>query len=163
MDHTAQIAQTKQTVQKASADLLNTLSFVPDDKLTYSPSDTSRHSLWIVGHCAMANKAFAAGIRGEALPVPENPADFSKMVWVAGKDTTSRAQAIELIEESTAEVQAALDGLTAEGLASSVTMPFGPLPMTYWITFSGMHMEGHARQVDYLQTIWGDTQDHMMG
>ncbi len=163
MDTASQIAQAKGAVQKSTADFLNTLSFVPDDKLTFTPSNTSRHALWIAGHCAQANKAFAAGIRGEALQMPENPADFSKMVWVAGKDTTTREQAIELLNQSTVEILDALDTMTPERFETSIKMAFGELPMAFWITIPSLHMGGHARQIDYLQTIWGDTQDHMMG
>lgn len=162
MDATAQIAQAKEMTQKFSADLLNTFSFVPDDKLTFAPSATSRHALWIVGHCARANQAFARGIRGESLGEAMSPAEFGEMVWNAGKETTSRDEAIELVKASTDEVVAALDAMDPEKFGSMLQTPFGPMPMAFWITIAGPHMAGHARQIDYLQTIWGDQENHML-
>jgi len=162
MDAAAQIAQAKETTLKSSADLLNTFSFVPEERLTFAPSETSRHALWIVGHCARANQAFARGIRGEDLGGAMSPEDFGKMVWNAGKDTLSREEAIELVKSTTEEVVAALDALSPEQLGGTLQTPFGPMPMAFWITISGPHMGGHARQIDYLQTIWGDLDNHMM-
>lgn len=162
MDIPSQIAQAKEQAQRGAADLLKTFSFVPDDKLAWSPSATSRSALWIVGHCAEANRAFARGIRGEELGAPADPAAFERMVWEAGRETATREDAVRKIEETVAEIQAALDALTPERAAGMVDFPFGPMPMLFWITFGGLHMEGHARQIDYLQTIWGDLQNHAM-
>ena len=161
MDAVSQIAQAREAAERATKDLLNTLSFVPDDKLPWSPSPTSRSPLWIAGHCGGANQAFATGIRGEILAMPEGETDFSKMVWETGRGTATREEAVRSVEESTAAVLAALDALTPEAAAGMVQTPLGPMPMAFWITIPGLHMMGHARQLDYLQTIWGDIHDHM--
>ena len=33
--------------------------------------------------------------------------------------------------------------------------------MSTWVNLPGMHMDNHAAQIDYLQTIWGDLANHM--
>ena len=114
-----------------------------------------------MAHCASANDAFVKGMRSETFP-PLTPEEFGRMVWEAGRDTVSREEAIRLIQGSTAEVLDALSGLTPERLASSVPSPFGPIPMAMWMTIADGHMTGHAHQIEYLQTIWGDHQNHMM-
>lgn len=162
MDMASQIGQAKESAQNSSAGLLATLAFVPDDKLKWSPSDTARSALWIAGHCAQANEAFARGIRGDAMQAPSDPEEFARMVYLAGKDTASREEAVAKIESSTAGVLAALDGLTPERFASAIDFPFGQIPVPFWVTLSGLHMMGHAQQINYLQTIWGDLKDHTM-
>ena len=161
MEQSNQVESVKTAVKGASEALLKTFAFVPDDKLTWSPSDTARSALWIVGHCARANQAFARGIRGEAfasMPLEE----FNQMVWNAGRDTKSREEAVRLVQESTQEIVEALEGLTPEKMGNVVQSPFGPIPVTVWMTFADGHMTGHACQIEYLQTIWGDHQMHMM-
>lgn len=148
-------------MERASAALLKTFGFVPDDKLAWSPSDTCRSALWIMGHCGSANEAFAKGMRGEPFP-PMEMADFTQMVWEAGRETATREEAVRAVEASTAELLAALDEMTPERLASAVPSPFGPIPMAVWMTFADGHMFGHANQIEYLQTVWGDHQNHMM-
>ena len=160
-DFASQIDAAKSETARASEALLKTFAFVPDEKLGWSPSETSRSGLWILGHCGSANAAFARGIRGEAFP-PMSLEEFSRMVWEAGKDTATREEAVRSVQESTAEVLTALDGLTPERGAGMVQTPFGPMPMAFWMTFAGGHMTGHAHQVEYLQTVWGDHQGHMM-
>ncbi|GEM_PF-483977 len=161
MDMASQIVQAKAAAKRASADLLNTLSFVPDDKLGWSPSGSARSALWIVGHCAQANQAFTRGIRGDAMEMPSTAEEFSRMIYQAGRDTKTREEAVERIESSTASLLYALDGLTEARFGESIPMPFGAMPIPFWITLPGLHMSGHARQIDYLQTVWGDLQDHM--
>lgn len=161
MDISSQIAQTKAQVERASQGLLKTFAAVPDDKLGWSPSETSRSSLWIMGHSGAANQAFAQGIRGE--PFPPMPLEqFGAMVWNAGRETASREEAVRSVETSTAAILAALDGLTPERMGSSVASPFGPLPMPLWSSFAAGHMDGHQHQIAYLQTTWGDHENHAM-
>jgi len=51
--------------------------------------------------------------------------------------------------------------MTAERFATSPNSPMGAFPMAFWASLPGLHMSGHATQIDYLQTIWGDLADHM--
>lgn len=161
MELSTQIATAKSKVERASSGLLKTFAAVPDDKLAWSPSETSRSSLWIVGHCAGANQAFARGMRGEAFP-PLSLPEFEQMVWETGKGTKTREEAMSAFESSTAAVIAELDAMTPERTASMIDSPFGPIPMALWITFAGDHMMGHLSQIEYLQTTWGDRKNHTM-
>lgn len=162
-DFESQIARAKEGVERSMGDLLNVFSFVPDDKLTWSPSSTARSPLWIVGHCGQANEAFASFIRGVTPPLPGNPQDISKAIRETGRLTSSRDEAIASVESSVKSVLAALDGLTPESIEGSVDSPFGPMPIRFWMSLPEIHMTGHARQLDYLQTVWGDVKDHMVG
>jgi hypothetical protein len=158
---TEQVTQIKEAAEAAKGQLLNTFSFVPDEKLTWSPSSSARSAVQIVAHCGVANEAFAMVIAGGRIPVGGTPEEASAQIRKGGADVTSREEAVRLVEESTAKVLAALDKATPELLATAPMTPFGPIPYEAWMTLPGMHMDGHAQQLNYLQTIWGDLEDHM--
>jgi len=154
------LSRTRQAAEKAKARLLGTFAYVPDDKLHWSPSETARTPLWMVAHCGMANHAFAAAIRGEDLPLAADPQEAARQIRNAGRDIATREEAVRLLEDSTAEVIRALGTVTPERLGSHTQSPFGPVPLTVWVDLPAVHMDGHAHQLDYLQTIWGDLEDH---
>lgn len=160
MNQSDMIAQAKRDAEEAKAQLLRTFEFVPEDRLGWSPSSTARTALQIVAHCGTANVAFATVLRGEELPLPSNPEEAAALIRAGGREVETREVAVKLVEDSTAEVIAALDRVTADMIETAPTSPFGPLPFPVWMSLPSIHMSGHARQIDYLQTIWGDTDDH---
>ena len=102
------IADCQSRVKKAAERLLKTFSFVPDDKLNWSPSKTARTALAVVAHCVQANQMFAMVLRGEAIspmPTPERNARASRKFEATIRD---RAEAVRQLEASCEEVVAAL-------------------------------------------------------
>jgi hypothetical protein len=160
MSLTDLIAEPKRNTEGAKAQLLKTFEFVPEDKLDWSPSATARTALQIVAHCGAANGAFAAMIRGEGWALSFDPNEAWAQIRAGGSDVTTREGAVKSVEESTAAVLAALDKVSAEMVDTAIKTAFGPLPFSFVMTFPAQHMGGHARQIDYLQTIWGDVEDH---
>jgi hypothetical protein len=160
-DLSTTIAQLKEATESARHHLLNTFAYVPDDKLGWSPSSTARSAVHIVSHCGMANQAFAMVIRGEELPVMGTPEEASEMIRNAGRNITTREEAVKLVEDTTDEVLRALETITPDRLDTNPNSPFGPMPFTFWANLPSMHMSGHAHQLAYVQTIWGDLTDHI--
>jgi hypothetical protein len=155
------VSQCIQSAEGSKAQLLSTFEFVPEDKLTWSPPGSARSAINIVAHCGLANQAFATVLRGEPLEIPEDRASARERIRNAGSEMTDRAEAVRLLESSTAEIVDALKNVKADQIESMPDSPFGPIPFTFWMQLSGLHMSGHARQIDYLQTIWGDLDEHM--
>src|SRR6185436_20882936 len=62
------ITSAKRSTKASLRHLLHTLSFVPDERLNWSPCPTAKSALQIVAHCAISNGAFAEIIDGEAMP-----------------------------------------------------------------------------------------------
>jgi hypothetical protein len=153
-------AKAKADAEKAKNDLLYTFSFVPDDKLTWSPDPGARNAIQQVAHCGLANEAFTLGIRGQDVLFPPHVTDIRAFLREGEAGITSREQAVKLIEDSTAAAVAAIEALTPELYEATTDSPFGPLPITFWSELPGIHMNAHACQLDYLQTIWGDYEDH---
>ncbi len=152
----------KRATVGAKDKLLKSFAAVPDDKLGWAPSETARSAVWMVAHCGAANRAFAGILSGKPLPMPTDPQEAARAIRNAGRDVTTREEAVRLVEASTDDVLAALDAVTEEKLASSPDSPFGPLPYGFWMAVPGQHMAGHTQQLEYLQTIWGDLEDHAL-
>lgn len=154
------IEQSKQNAEMAKSRLLRTFEFVPDDKLTWSPAESSKHALRIVAHCGVTNNIFATILRGEELPVPASAEEAVAQVGSMEKSITDRQSAVKLIEDSTNAVVQALSHVTPERMDTSPMSPFGPFPMAFWMALPAIHMGNHAGQIDYLQTIWDDQEFH---
>lgn len=157
----ASIDQAKERLAGCKHRLLTTFSFVPDDKLGYTVSTTTRSPLRIAAHAGLSNYFFAGIIRGTA----EFGPDAMAAIEEAEKkelDVTTRQQAIDIIEQSTMEVIAAIESLTDETAVKTVVTPILTAPMAFWTDLPARHMDNHAAQIDYIQTIWGDKDWHMM-
>ena len=85
------------------------------------------------------------------------------MIRKAASDVTSREVAVGMIEDTTAQIMAALDNVKPEDLDTEPMGPVGPLPFAWWMSCAGEHMAGHTHQLSYIQTIWGDFDDHVLG
>lgn len=154
------IAQAKSRVESAGARLLNLLAHVPDDRLTWSPSPTSRSALVLVGHCARASGFFADTIAGRIPETQPSPEAFIAALRGADKQVAGREETVAALEQSQASLVAALDAVRAEDLDVPRASPFGVLPVAFWAEQSAGHLAGHTDQLAYLQTVWGDLDDH---
>ena len=139
---------------------LKTLSFVPDGKLTWSPSPTAKSALRIAAHTAIYAEVFAQIIRtGKWFQ-----GDLAE--WIAARAAAeeaikTREEAIALFRKNTDEVTAALDALTPELIESTIATPGLSAPMTFFMNLPTLHAQAHAAQIDYLQTCWGDQEVHL--
>ncbi|HLO98842.1 MAG TPA: DinB family protein [Fimbriimonas sp.] len=162
MESTAQQAQTCiDNLNQESQRMLKLLSFVPDDKLNWAPSSSARTALQLVAHCAVTNPVFQAVITSNLPdPCPE-PGEFFALLKEQELAVTTREQAIELLTKSTADLSSAMSAVDDAQMATSPNSPFGPLPMGFWLGVTHAHFAGHNGQLEYLQTIWGDLDNHM--
>lgn len=138
---------------------LRNFSHVPDDKLEWTPTPTSKSAIRIAAHTALYAGRFAQMIRDRRLPAPDNLSE-----WLAERDAeevaiTSREEMEKVFREGTAEVLAALDTLMPEELEMSLESGQGwSMPMKQLMGLPGWHATLHAGQIDYLQTCWDDQQ-----
>ncbi len=139
---------------------LKALSFVPDDKLNWRPSETAKSALRIAAHVGYSNRLFKVAVLGGPFPTNDVAAIFGQLSQDE-LSITSRQQAIDLIEDSTSELAGAMDRVDPENIHETPDSPFGPLPVAFWLSLPMVHFFDHAGQLDYLQTIWGDLDPHM--
>ena len=156
------IESVKADFLQAKAGLLHALSTTPDDRLSWSPSPTSRSPLHQVVHAAesIGNIHGFLTDRTFDVPTPEEAdrgfREFERMI-------TRREEAVKLFERRADAFVAWLDALRPDELDRLVTTPFGmgDVPTGVAIGFPAMHTRWHQAQIDYIQTIYGDLDWHM--
>jgi hypothetical protein len=138
---------------------LRNFSHVPDDKLQWTPTPTSKSAIRIAAHTALYAARFAKMIRDRKLPNPESLED-----WLAERDAeekavTDREEIDRIFRAGTTEVLEALDALSPEDVESSLDSGQGwSVPMKQLMGLPGFHAVLHTGQIDYLQTCWDDQQ-----
>ncbi len=153
------IEASKQRAVSGMDYFLRNFSHVPDDKLQWTPTPTSKSAIRIAAHTALYAGRFAQMIRDRRLPAPDN-----LLEWLAERNAeeiamTSREEMEKVFRERTAEVLAALDTLMPDELDMSLESGQGwSMPMMQLMGLPGWHATLHAGQIDYLQTCWDDQQ-----
>lgn len=136
---------------------LRNFSHVPDDKLNWTVTPTSKSALRIAAHTALYAGRFAAMMRDRATPKPDNLEE-----WLAQREAeevaiTSREEVERVFRKGTEEVLAALDSLSADEVAMELDSGQGwTMPMTFLMGLPGWHATLHMGQIDFLQTCWDD-------
>lgn len=134
---------------------LRNFSYVPDDKLIWSPTQTSKSALRVAAHAAVTNANFADFIRSRKLPEGDDIPDFMARAAAAEAAITSREEMERVFRENTQKVLDALDTLTDEDV--EIVFDSG-MSMKFLMRLAGWHATLHLGQIDYLQTCWNDQQ-----
>jgi hypothetical protein len=136
---------------------LRNFSKVPDDKLTWTPTPTSKSAIRIAAHTALYMGRFAQMIRERKLPAVDNLDEWIAQRNAEEEAVTCREDVERIFREGTEEVLVALDSITPDALAMELDSGQGwSLPMSYVMTMPGWHATLHTGQIDYIQTCWGD-------
>ncbi len=139
--------------------LLTALKHVPDDKLNWSPSPTSRTPLQIAIHAALMTHMVGdwLGDLGGTRVSYESIIAKSRAEEAKSR---SRAEVEQMISTAAHQVIQALRAMTNEQFEGELNTPFGPRPIDSWSMMPALHMDTHAGQISYLQTLWGDMENH---
>jgi uncharacterized damage-inducible protein DinB len=155
------VASCKESAVWGMEHFLKVFSFVPDDKLTWTPTPTAKSAIRIAAHTALYAGIFARMIEERKLPASDNLTE-----WLAQRNAeeaaiSSRTEMESIFRKGTDEVIAALDSLTPEAIGTALESGLGwSMPMTFLMNLPGTHAMGHTGQIDYLQTCWGDQEVH---
>lgn len=140
---------------------LRNFSHVPDDKLTWSPTPTSKSSIRIAAHTALYAGRFAGFIKNRKLPEVDNLSEWLSQRNAEEMAITCRHEMERVFRQGTDEVVAVLDSLTPEALEIVFDTGLGwTMPMKRLINLPGWHATLHAGQIDFLQTCWDDQEVH---
>lgn len=154
-----EIEASKKSAVQGMELFLRNFSHVPDDRLNWSPTPTSKSALRVAAHTALYAGRFAQMIRDKALPQME-----SLEAWLAQRNAeeeaiTTREGMEAAFRRGTAEVLAALESLSEEDICGSLDSGQGwSMSMRFLMDLPGWHATLHLGQIDYLQTCWGDQQ-----
>lgn len=107
----------------------------------------------LVSECVLVNRFFAQLIRGDANPTPHNmQADIE---FPGPKDAQQN------LMESAKELADAIRLLSDEQLGETFAHPRGPILGSNLILMSYRNMAYHAGQINFIQTLYGDSEFHM--
>lgn len=149
----AKIENEKHALERAMARLYDTFSHVPDDKLNHKPTETARSPLHVAAHTGLTNVFFAKVISTGQLPDPNEVLQARTTGDAHLQTFTTRDQVTDLLKRSHEELKEAYDKVSIPALEANPRLQF-------FATLPAYHTVNHAAQIDYLQTMWGDLEDH---
>ena len=135
--------------------LINFLKATPEDKLTWSPSSSSRSILELGAHCAMGTLGLVGILKGEPMQ-HSSTAELDTHLRQMEKDITSLDAVFAILSQGSAAYTAYVDSLDPDALNEIVSLPFGNMPLGVAASMPYEHMRGHIAQIEYVQTIFGD-------
>lgn len=151
----------KESAVQGMEHFLKVLSFVPEDKLDWTPAPTAKSAMRIAAHTAIYPGVFAKMIRDRKLPFGDEIPEFVARINAAAEALSSRTEMESAFRQGTDDVIAALGALPPAAIGMSLDSGLGwSMPMTFLMKLPGIHAFSHAAQIDYLQTCWGDQDVH---
>lgn len=151
------IEQAKADFLQAQQGLIRALDKTPPERQKWSPSDTARSPLEVAAHAAFAVGSMLDNLTGDTFAIPTT-AEADVYFREAEQTLDSRDKVVECLERNGQAYLEWLDTVTPEILAAQMKVPFGfgEVPMTAGISFMAAHLNWHAAQIHYIQTIYGD-------
>ena len=147
-------------LQTGEQSLIRTFNAVPDDKLNWAPLDQGRTALDLFSEaaqtCEMITKLVES--KGEMKPSPQM---FAQMR--AERADWTKDDALAAMNTKGAALYTALGTLSEEELAMPITMPMGggtTMPLGAWIMMAYRTFISRFAQINYIQTLYGDTESH---
>jgi hypothetical protein len=140
---------------------LYNFSFVPDDKLNWSPSPTARTPMQILSHTAVIAQSLVSMLNGIGSDASLETVLAS--LKKAESELTDREQAIMVLKDGVSKALEAMKALKPEQLSTIVNHPFMNAPIATWMNLYWRHLDMHTAQIEYLQSCWGDNEFHFAG
>ena len=144
----------------AHTNLTDTFAATPDDKLNWSAGGAARPALDLFGEAAQTAAMIAEFLetKGEAKPSRELFGKFR-----AERASWTRADADQNMAKNWARLQTAIEALSEKELQTSITISMhGDVTMTLaaWAMMAYRTFISRFAQINYIQTIYGDTDPH---
>ncbi|HRJ95945.1 MAG TPA: DinB family protein [Fimbriimonadaceae bacterium] len=151
------VESSKVTAVEGMEYFLRNFSFVPDDKLTWTPAPTAKSAIRIAAHTALYAGIFAQMMRDRKLPFGDEIPAFVARNEAAETMLIDRAEMERVFRRNTDAVIDTLDDLTPEAIDIVFDAALGfSVPMRRLMNMPGWHATLHAGQIDFLQTCWDD-------
>lgn len=134
--------------------LIKDTKHIPEEKFAFCPMGCAKTARDILAEIAIVNVMLAKALTGA-----EKDEEFARRV----EQASTLAELGELMSESAAVVVDAIDSLSEADLDKEVTMPWGAtFPLWQAIFLPTSHMTYHDGQINYIQTLLGDSTFHWL-
>jgi hypothetical protein len=138
--------------------LARAIRAMPPDKVAWSPFENGRTAIDQVVECAGLNMIVADILtRRDTRPLDE--AAYERM----RQENDTAEKALALLERGTAALVRAIEGFPHAHLDDTLVLPFaGNVKRTFARMMMGgyWNMIYHWGQINYIQTLYGDREDH---
>jgi hypothetical protein len=139
-------------IKDAQHHLLVALKYTPDEKLDWVPMGKAKTPREIAAECAMMEKGAVSLIEGGTIDAPAQ--------GLEPEGHATREGLLKLLDESLQELASTAEGLTAEQLGEERQVPWGADTVAGLLEKVQFHTIWHVGQLNYIQTLWGDTDMH---
>ena len=108
------VASCKEIAVRGMEVFLKTFSFVPDDKLTWTPTPTAKSAIRIAAHTALYAGRFARWIKDGKLPAVDNLPEWLAQINAEEEAITSRTEMESIFRKNTEEWLGAWESIEIE-------------------------------------------------
>lgn len=145
----------------AVARMIELLDATPDERLSWKPAPHARSIVEIAAHTAHALRNILSQMKGTPFDLATS-AEANAAFLAHDKEFTDREKVKAYLNESRHEYGQFLAGLTEDDLDRLEALPFGLglAPIRYFTMAGANHTSGHNAQIEYVQTLYGDTDWH---
>jgi hypothetical protein len=148
-------AHLRDSTQRAHRLLTNDLKAIAADQTNVCPGGCARPALHIVAECAAVNGMIATLLEGGEFQRP-SPEDRER--FFASFDTGEKALAF--LDQETQRLLTVYENLDESTLADVSTQIGRPMTRMAMAELPGWHMMYHDGQLNYIQTLHGDSEMH---
>jgi uncharacterized damage-inducible protein DinB len=142
--------------EKSLEVLLYTIGRTPDERLTWKPCETARSALEIAAECALVTSNWVDILASRMCP----PSDEYFKIFSRLEEFSSREKVVSGLQTETARLTSVLRALTDEQLSQELKMFWGEAaPLGNWLHWVAIHNSYHLGQINYIQRLYGDTED----
>ncbi|HLK59831.1 MAG TPA: DinB family protein [Chthonomonadaceae bacterium] len=135
--------------------LIAVASATPEERLNWQPLDNGRTILDQLVECTLANRKWTNILRSRRYADLGRAA--AEQVY-AELDTLSKV--VPRLRETAADLAAAIEAVPDAVLAQTVETPWGPYTLARSCTHAYWNMVYHEGQINYIQTLYGDFDEH---
>lgn len=146
----------RQTERMAES-LAHFIASTPADRLVWHPKleneQATRSILEQIGECISVNRGLTTLLRTGELTLP--PEGWPEVIFDSGQE------AQEQLVVSARELGETIRVLTPEDLTRTFSHPRGPILGEHILLMGYRNMAYHAGQLNFIQTLYGDTEFHV--
>ncbi len=139
----------------AHADLLKGIDSIPEKKRSWKPESASKSAVEILNHVSYWSLFFTRPLDGKA------NLEQSEDEWIKSQAELNGAKgAREAAEKVGQTFLKTLGKLSDKQLAQEVELPWGRSTLQQIILINYNHLSYHTGQLNYIQTLLGDSESH---
>jgi uncharacterized damage-inducible protein DinB len=141
--------------QRAAHDLIAAAESTPADRLAWVPMGEARTMMDQLTECVIAN------IKWTTILKTHRYANVPREVWEAVvPECDTLAKVTARLRQSAADLIQAIGSVRDEETADEIETDWGPYSLADCCLHAYWNMVYHEGQINYIQTLYGDTEEH---